>query len=82
MSVVGIIEARIFRFLSLEMAVKSVGFLTDLGDQVALEKGVEVLRVVALGTREHALVDELINRTALHDGGNKKVRPMSDVSKV
>jgi len=76
MGVVSVVEAGVLGFLGVEVAVESVRFLTNLWNQVALEQSMEVLRVVALGTREHALVNELVNGTALHGGDG--ARPMSD----
>ena len=75
MGFVSVIEARVFRFLGVKVAVKSVSFLTNLWNQVSLEEDLETLRIVALGSRKHALVNELIDRLALHDDG--KMRPIS-----
>jgi hypothetical protein len=75
MSFVSVIEARVFRFLGVKVAVKSVSLLANLWDQVSLEEDLETLRIVTLGSRKHALVNELIDRLALHDDG--KMRPIS-----
>jgi hypothetical protein len=77
MSFVSVIEARVFCFLGIEVAVKGVCFLTNLWNKVTLEEHMEILRIVALGTRKHALVDELINGLAFHDEG--ETMPISDV---
>jgi hypothetical protein len=78
MSFVSVVEARVFRFLGVEVAVKGVCFLSNLWDKVTLEEHVEVLWIVALGTRKHALVDELVDGLAFHDEGGSD----ADVGRV
>ena len=48
------------------MTVKSLSFKSDFGDELALEKPLEVLRIVGLRLRKHALIHELVDWVALH----------------
>jgi hypothetical protein len=48
------------------MAVEGLCFETNLGDELALKKTLEILRIRRLWLGKHALVDELVDFRALH----------------
>lgn len=68
MDVVVVVKTGIFGLGGVKVAVEGVDFLADLEDQVSLQEGVEVLRVLGARLGEHLLVDELVDWTTLHGG--------------
>lgn len=66
MRLVGVIQARIFGFLGVKVSVESMRLLADLGDEVTLQKGVEVLGIVGLGFGVELVVHNVFDRAAFH----------------
>lgn len=67
-SAVIVVKTRVFSLGSVEVAVEGVDLLTDFEDQMPLQEGMEVLRVLGAWFGEHLLVDELVDWTTLHGG--------------
>ena len=66
---VGVIEAWVLCFCGVEMAIEGLRFHANLSNEVSRQERLESLRIVGLGLGKQLVVDEPLDRTALHDDG-------------